>query len=394
MAGQIIKRGPRRYTVRIFDGYDENRKRIYRNKQIQGTRKDAQEYLNQALVAKNLRAFVKPPSLTVNAYLDKWLALAKTRVSPRTGDGYTALLERYIREPLGKEWLDSLEAMRVQTVYGAMLARGLSARVVRQTHAVLHNALSQAVAWKYITTNPLARPAVVLPKTQKTELQVLSEEQATQFLQTAATMSHGLIFEFALLTGMRPEEYLALQWPDLDFDRGTIMVQRVLIRRCKSWTFAEPKTKNSRRLVSLPAMLVQKLKSHKRSQAESRLRYGAKWIDHRLVFCNDIPRGKPAKAGMPLTVPNITYRYFRPLLEKAKLPHMRLYDLRHSHATLLLIAGEHVKVVSERLGHASVAITMDTYSHVLPSMQERTATKLENMFYGERKVAQKRSGSD
>ncbi len=382
-SGQITQRGERRWMVRIFERRDERGKRIYGNKLIRGTKKEAQEYFNQALVAhtrRGLEVFVKPPEISVAAYLDKWLALARTRVSRRTGYGYAGLLSRYIREPLGKKLLADLQAHDVQTVYGEMLSRGLSALVVRHTHAVLHDALSQAVAWKYLTTNPLARPAIMLPKTKKTELQVLDEEQAALFLDTAATFSHGLIFEFALLTGMRPEEYLALQWPDIDFERGKVMVQRVLIRHKKSWEFAEPKTTNSRRLVSLPAMLVQKLKSHKRAQAELRLRYGAKWVDHKLVFCADIPR--PAKAGVPLTVPNITYRYFRKILVKAKLPHMRLYDLRHSHATLLLIAGEHPKVVSERLGHASVRITMDTYSHVLPSMQEHTATKLENMFYG------------
>jgi integrase len=186
-------------------------------------------------------------------------------------------------------------------------------------------------------------------------------------------MPHGFLFEFALLTGMRPEEYLALQWPDIDFERATAMVQRVLIRHKKSWTFDEPKTKGSRRPVSLPITLVHKLAAHKRTQAEQRLRIGASWHDHKLVFCG--------ANGTPLSIPNITYRYFRPLLEKAKLQHMRLYDLRHSHATLLLIAGEHPKVVSERLGHASIRITMDTYSHVLPNMQERTATQLEQTFY-------------
>jgi integrase len=251
---------------------------------------------------------------------------------------------------------------------------GVAIAVVRHTHAVLHNALEQAVAWKKITSNPCALPAVVLPKVKTEELTVLSQDDAAMFLQVAGTMSYGFLFEFALLTGMRPEEYLALQWPDIDFERATAMVQRVLIRHKKSWTFEEPKTKGSRRPVSLPATLVHKLSAHKRAQAEQRLRVGASWQDHKLAFCG--------KSGAPLTIPNITYRYFRPLLEKAKLPHMRLYDLRHSHATLLLIAGEHPKVVSERLGHASIRITMDTYSHVLPNMQERTATQLENTFYG------------
>ena len=271
---QIIKCGPRRYQVRIFDGYDENRKRIYINKQIRGTRKDAQEYLNHALASNDLGALVKQPSMTLGAYLDKWLEFARSRVSRRTGDGYAALLERYIRKPLGKHRLDRLEAMDIQTVYGKMLASKLSARVVRHTHAVLHNALQQAVAWKKISSNPCARPAVVLPKAKKPELTVFSQEDAAQFLATADAMPHGFLFEFALLTGMRPEEYLALQWPDIDFERATAMVQRALVRHKKLWTFEEPKTKGSRRMVSLPVTLVRKLAAHKRAQAEQRLRAG------------------------------------------------------------------------------------------------------------------------
>src|SRR5262249_20381115 len=154
----------------------------------------------------------------------------------------------------------------------AMLARGLSAQTVRHTHAVLHNALDQAVAWRLITTNPSARPAVVLPKTKREEMQVLDRDQAASFLEVASGMAHGLLFEFALLTGMRPEEYLALQWPDIDFERCTAMVQRALIRHKKSWTFEEPKTKTSRRVVSLPLTLARKLQVHRRTQAEDRLR--------------------------------------------------------------------------------------------------------------------------
>lgn len=154
------------------------------------------------------------------------------------------------------------------------------------------------------------------------------------------------------------------------------------------WTFEEPKTKASRRIISLPRTLVGKLAAQKRSQAEQRLKAGPKWQANDLVFC-----AEKRTPGAPFSIPNITYRYFRPLLEQAELPHMRLYDLRHSQGTHLLLAGEHPKVVSERLGHASVRITMDTYSHVLPSMQERTATQLEQMFYGEKKAASTASGN-
>jgi integrase len=196
------------------------------------------------------------------------------------------------------------------------------------------------------------------------ERRVLSPDEAADFLEAADVMPHGLIFEFALLTGMRPEEYLALQWADVDFERGTAQVRRALVRHKKSWSFEEPKTARSRRTVFLSASLLKKLAAHKRKQAEVRLKLGAAWQAFDLVFCG--------AEGTPLSIPNITYRYFRPILTKAKLPRIRLYDLRHSCATLLLIA-------EERLGHSTIVLTLDTYSHVLPTMQQGATARLDKL---------------
>lgn len=188
-------------------------------------------------------------------------------------------------------------------------------------------------------------------------------------------MPHGLIFVFALLSGMRPEEYLGLQWADVDLERRTVQVNRALVWHKRSWSFEDTKTARSRRTVSLPRPLVEKLKAHRRAQAEQRLKLGSSWGALDLVFCSEI--------GSPLQIPNITYRYYRPILKKAELPHLRLYDLRHSCATLLLTADENPKVVSERLGHSSIVQTLDTYSHVLPTMQQQATARLESLLYDE-----------
>ncbi|HEX8136937.1 MAG TPA: site-specific integrase [Pyrinomonadaceae bacterium] len=172
---------------------------------------------------------------------------------------------------------------------------------------------------------------------------------------------------------MRPEEYLALQWSDVDFERGTSQVRRALVRHQKTWSFEEPKTARSRRTVFLPGLLLQKLAAHKRQQAAERLKLGALWQAYDLIFCSE--------QGTPLSIPNLTYRYFRPILEKAELPQIRLYDLRHSCATLLLMAEENPKVVSERLGHSTIVLTLDTYSHVLPTMQQQATARLEKLLY-------------
>lgn len=374
-SGYIKRKREGVYLVSIFLGRDANGKRRYVAKQIKGTIKDAQKYLHTALSDRDKGIFVEPTALTVNAYLNKWLeAAARPRVSRRTADGYASLLERYIRAPLGHKRLDKLQPLAIQKVYGEMQTRGLSARVVRHTHSALHNALKQACKWGLIARNP--SDLVELPKVPHTERRVLSPDEAASFLEAAAVMPHGLIFEFALLTGMRPEEYLALQWSDVDFERSTAQVRRALVRHKKSWSFEEPKTARSQRTVYLPAPLLQKLAAHKRRQAEARLKLGPAWQAFDLVFCG--------AEGTPLSIPNITYRYFRPILTKAKLPRIRLYDLRHSCATLLLIAEENPKVVSERLGHSTIVLTLDTYSHVLPTMQQGATARLEKLLYEKR----------
>lgn len=375
MAGQIIKRGENRWLVRIFQGRDAAGKRMYFNRTINGTKRDAQKYLTASLRDKDLGVFVEPARVSLDDYLDRWLeAAARPRVSQRTADGYSGLLARYVRPKIGRRRLSDLQLLDIQKVYGEMQARGLSARVVRHAHSALHNALKQAVKWNIIARNPAG--LVELPKVAHTERRVLSPDEAARFLDAADMMPHGLIFEFALLSGMRPEEYLALQWSDVCLQRGAAQVRRALVRHKKSWSFEEPKTARSRRTVFLPAPLVGKLAAHKRQQAIGRLKLGAAWHAHDLVFCGE--------QGTPHTIPNLTYRYFRPLLEKAELPRIRLYDLRHSCATLLLSENEHPKVVSERLGHASVTLTLDTYSHVLPTMQQGATARLEKLLYAAR----------
>ncbi len=371
--GCINKRGADTWQVCVYLGKDSG-KRKYHRRTVHGTKTDAQKVLNALLREQDQGTFVEPTKLTLNEYLDQWLESAvRPRSSHRTADGYAALLKRYIRQPLGHRKLDKLQVMDIQKVYGGMLTKGLSARVVRHAHSALHNALRQAVKWNMIARNP--SDLVELPKVPHIERRVLSPEEAQRFLEATSDMPHGLIFEMALLSGMRPEEYLALQWADIDLARGTAQVRRALVRHNGGWSFEQPKTKKSRRTITLPTPLLSKLTAHKRKQSEWRLKVGSEWQNHDLVFSGE--------TGTPLSIPNLTYRYFRPILIKAELPQIRLYDLRHSCATLLLIAEENPKVVSERLGHSTVVLTLDTYSHVLPTMQEKATARLQKMLYAE-----------
>jgi integrase len=374
MAGQLVQRGDRSWYVRVFLGHDTNGQRKFHNKTIHGTKKDAQRYLNAVLRELDLGTFVEPSAQTLSQYIKHWLkAAARPRVSIRTADGYEALLQRYVLPTLGLKKLSDIKALDIQAIYAGMLERKLSAQIVRHTHSALHNALKQAVKWGMLARNPAE--LVELPKVPRVERRVLALEEAIRFLAVAATAPRGLIFSFALLSGMRPEEYLALQWRDLDFTRGTVTVQRALVRHKGSWRFEEPKTTRSCRTIPLQTSLLQQLRQHKREQAAERLKAGSLWEPYDLIFCSEI--------GTPHSIPNLTYRYFRPLLTQAELPQIRLYDLRHSHATLLLFAEEHPKIVSERLGHSTITLTLDTYSHVLPNMQQRATERLETLLSGE-----------
>ncbi|MDQ3257106.1 MAG: site-specific integrase [Acidobacteriota bacterium] len=375
MAGQIIKRGDKNWLVRIFMGRDEKGKRRYVNKTIHGTKREADKYLSATLTAITTGTFIEASPMTLNDYLAKWLqTAARPRVTERTFEGYKFLHTRYVEQtPLGGMKLSDVRPLNIQRLYAEMQERGLSARTVRYLHAVLTSALKQAVRWNMLARNPCE--AVELPRMEQREMQAFSAEEAGRFLAAAAEDAYVTLFTFALATGMRPEEYLALKWSDVDMQKGAATVVRTLIwRKGGGWYFGEPKTARSRRTVPFPASVLRALVSHKRRQAEERMKAGADYQTHDFVFAS--------REGSPLMPRNILRRHFKPTLKRAKLSEsFRLYDLRHSCATLLLAANEHPKVVSERLGHASIILTLDTYSHVLPSMQQAASEKLEGILF-------------
>jgi len=374
MAGQIKKRNENTWLVRIFLGRDANGKRRYFNKTIHGTKKDAQKYLTAKMREKDLGVFIEPASIALNEYLDKWLLeSAKPRLREATFENYRYLTSLYIRERLGSRKLSDIKPFDVQKLYNQLTEKSLSARTVRYVHAILTSAFSQAVKWQMLIVNPCN--VVDLPRQQKKEMKAFSPEQAQHFLEAAKDDKHGLIFAFALASGMRPEEYLALQWKDISFEKNTATVQRTLIwRKGGGWYFSEPKTAKSRRTLPMPESLFVKLKSHKIRQAEQMLKLGQSYERNNFVFATD--------EGKPLCLRNLRKRNFAKILEQADLKGFRLYDLRHSTATLLLSEGINPKIVSERLGHASIVLTLDTYSHVLPDMQKEATSKLGKMLFG------------
>ncbi|POB09495.1 tyrosine-type recombinase/integrase [Sulfobacillus sp. hq2] len=375
MAGQIISRGDRTWLIRIFIGRDpKTGKRKYLNKTVHGTKKEAQQELNALLRDQDTGTLVTTQRITLNEYLDQWLeAAAKPRLRPQTSEDYKAILNRYVRQPLGYRRLSTIQPLDLQKLYSEMLERGLSPRTIRYTHVILSSALKQAVRWQMLSQNPADKVSV--PKQQRREMHALNPEETKRFLSAAESSRWLTLFQFALVTGMRPEEYFGLRWEDIDWHNGRVQVKRVLVRpKGGGWRFDEPKTKKGRS-IPIPQTLVASLKTLKVEQAKQRLSLGERWKDHGLVFT--------AENGEPIHHSNFTARHFKPILKAAGLAeNIRLYDLRHTCATLLLVAGENPKVVSERLGHASITLTLDTYSHVLPTLQQQATSKLESLLFG------------
>jgi integrase len=336
--GQIVRRGDRTWLVRVYNGRDpESKKRKYLNRTVQGGLRDAQSYLNKMLGERDRGRNLDSSKQTLNQYLDRWLEVcAKPRLRAKSFREYEGLLRRYVRPRVGAKALSIVSAFDIQVLYRDLLAGGLSARSIRYTHAVLRSALTQAVRWSLILANPA--DLVDLPRQERRRVEVLSVEQARTFIKAITGHPYEALFALAMTTGMRPSEYLALTWNDLDFDRGTVSISHTLEWQKGGWQFADTKRPRSRRLVKLQTWVITLLRERVAKHPGS-CRDG-------LIF--------RAKRDGPIRESHFVWRHFKPLLREAELPDIRLYDLRHTAATLSLAAGVPAKVVSEQLGHASL----------------------------------------
>jgi integrase len=361
--GQIIRRGPNTWLVRIYVGRNpETGKRQYIGKTIQGGLRAAQAHLNRMLGERDLGRNIRSSRQTLDQYLDHWLEIsAQPRLRAKSFRDYSGLLARYVRPRLGASPLGELTSAEIQTLYSELLNRPLSARTIRYTHAVLFSALRQAVRWKLLLSNPAED--VDLPRQSRRRFTIFDVEQAKQFIAAIAGHKYEVLFALAMTTGMRPSEYLALTWSDFDLERGTVSISKTLEWRKGGWRFEDTKRERSRRMVKLQNWVVALLRKFEEAARAAE----AGPCD--LVFTAD--------RGGPIHEAKFVGRYFKPLLRSAGLPDIRLYDLRHTAATLGLAAGVSPKIVSEQLGHASVAFTLEVYSHVLPHMQDTAAMKVE-----------------
>lgn len=352
------------YVAAVVDA--EGQRRVFYGK----TRVQAGDRLAeaQADLAKGLP--LPSARLTVEQYLDRWLEGARSTVRPNTYAGYESTLRLHVKPEIGRRTLARLGPQDLQALYQKLLTKGLSPRSVQLAHAILHRALRQAERWGLVARNP-AR-LVDVPRPTPPPIQPLAPDEIHRLLEAAQGDRYEALYVIAVTTGLRSGELLGLRWADIDLAVAELHVTQQAQRTSEGWAFTEPKTGKGRRTVTLPAIAVEALKAHRIRQNEERLARGPAWEDLDLAFANEL--------GRPVERQNLQRRSFAPLLERAGLRHIRFHDLRHSAATLLLAQGVHPKVVQERLGHAMISITLDTYSHVLPSMQADAAAKLDRFF--------------
>jgi len=302
-------------------------------------------------------------------FIDDWLGEVRTSLKPKTWHRYEQLIRLYAKPAFGKLELEKLTAQRVQRLYSEMTESGLAEGTKLQLHSILHKSLKQAILWNLVGHNVM--DAVIRPKPAHQEMKTLSPEQARRFLETVRGDRYEALFVLAVTTGMRQGELLGLRWEDVDRQAGTIHVQRSLQRTKEGFTLTEPKTKRSRRQIELTDLARNALERHRINQTAEKLLNDSYWHQQHLVFTN--------MTGGPLESSYVLRYCFQPLLERAGLPKIRFHDLRHTAATLLLGQGVHPKIVSEMLGHSSIAITLDLYSHVTPTMQRRAVKALNEL---------------
>lgn len=391
--GKII---PNKHLVVVELGRANNKRpRIVRT--VYGLQQDAQRVLTKLLRELDTGEYIEPEKMTVRELLERWqreYADAPGKLSPTTRQRYASIIERHLIPSLGHLRLSRLTPLQIHESYTRAMRTGkasrrktgedeppaapsgLSPTTVRQHHAVLHRALGWAVRMRLIANNPA--DAVEPPQPARREMRALSPDEMRKLLDAARETELYVPVVLALTTGMRRGEILALRWRDVSLRDATAHVSRTVVEtKSGGLEYKEPKTQSARRLVALPPSAVAALKWQRRDQGRRRKKLAGQYEERNLVV--DLATGAPMR-------PDALSASFRRLARRAKLEGVRFHDLRHTHATALVAAGEHPKVISDRLGHASTAFTLTTYGHVLPAMQRAAAERFEELLSEDRAV--------
>ncbi|MCM3145080.1 site-specific integrase [Brevibacillus sp. MER 51] len=368
MKGYFRKRGSLwSFTVDIGRKADGSR-----NQKTKGgfkTKREAEQACAELITQLTKGDYLEPSKKTVQEAMEAWLnTILQSTLRISTYDNYSKAIVKRIIPALGKLKLKDVQADHIQSFYLTLIKDGLSPEYIRYLHSILKSFFTYQVRLQNITKNvvKLAIPPRIGRKEQKT----WSIEEAVCFLEVAKedNQSYYIVYLLALYTGLRRGEILSLRWRDCDLDQGKISVCQTLYYSNQQFHFLEPKTSRSNRLVSIPDTVVEILKAHRLEQEKHKRDMECIYEDYDLIVANEI--------GKPINPRSLT-GHFRRTIQKARVPKIRFHDQRHTHATILLKLGEHVKIVSERLGHSNAAMTMNVYSHVTSDMQKEAAKKFD-----------------
>lgn len=382
-----VRRRGNKWQISVEKGVDPltgERQRVYQTipDSEHMTKTEAEKEMAKLVVELEYGTYIEPENMKLGEFLLMWLEdECEPNLAPRSYERYEEIMKKHIIPAMGGIPLQKLKPMHVQTYQSKKLKSGridgkpggLSNKSVRMHMHLLSQALKYAVGLQILKNNPCQH--VKAPKVKKPKVNYLEEKEVNKLLKHIKQNGKNwdyIFFSLAVHTGMRRGELLGLSWDDIDFKNSKIYIRDTLQRiRGKGLLLKEyPKTESSRRSIDISDKLVKLIKKHKKKQSEERLKYDGEYQDNNMVFGN--------KNGSYVNPGSMTRRFNR-YLEAAKVKKIRFHDLRHTHASLLLKAGEQPKVVQERLGHITIVTTQDLYSHLFPSMQKEAAKKMENI---------------
>jgi len=377
--GHIRQRSKNTWEITIDIGRDPaTGKRRRHFESLRGSKKEAQYRLAELQVNIAQGIYIKQPrQLTVAIWLLKWLeSYVASNLAPKTMESYKDELNNYIIPRLGEVRLSELRPHHIQDYIAWALSEGrrlhtggLAHRTVQYHFRILSKALDDAIRMGLIAVNSCK--GIKAPKPPRTDIPAIGPDDLTKLLKAIQHSSYYLYYHTLLLTGLRRSELLALRWKDMDLELACIYVSHSLYKLDDGTIIIkEPKTSHSRRPVDLPLSLVILLRQHRIDREVQRLMLDKNLTEDDFVFSHT--------DGSPLNPSTVTHTFAK-VAARAGMPHLRLHDLRHIHATMLLKAGTHPRIVQERLGHSSIATTLDIYSHTVPSMQKAAAERLDTL---------------
>jgi integrase len=370
--GHIRERSPGHWAI-ILDTRDPQtgrRKRKWHS--FAGGKREAQIECSRLIAEIAGGTYIDPTRLTLSAFLDRWLDHMRGQITPKSHERYTEIVRKNIIPLLGGLMLTKLQAAHISEAHAKALTSGrrkgtggLSARTVMYMHRVLRQALHQAVKWQLLVRNPA--DLVDPPKVERRQMAVYDADATAGLIEAARPSSMFVPVLLGVLCGLRRGEITAMRWRSVDLDTGQLSVM-ASTEQTKAGC-REKETKSGRsRTVAMPTLLVEELRSHRVQQAQDLLQLGIRLSGENYVVAQ--------ADGSPYQPRSLTHA-FKLLLQDQGLKQIRLHDLRHTHATQMLKSGVHPKIAQERLGHSSIAITLDLYSHVLPGMQDEAAARVD-----------------